>query len=503
MKLRMVKLCLVMILQMTYQAYTPPNIIVIVADDLGYNDVSWHNKQMMTPNLEKLARTGVILEQSYVQHICTPTRSALMTGRYPIHTGRQHSVLWPEEPRGLMTNMTLLPEYLRELGYSTHMVGKWHLGFCSKNYLPTQRGFDTYFGYYTGSQDYYKHSRMSSTQPRTVGYDFRENNTVYRDAAGKYSAHVFAERASEIISSHSPRSGPLFLYLAFQSVHSPLQVPLQYETPFQHVANLARRTYSGMVLAMDEAVGNITRALAESGMSKNTLIVFTTDNGGQTLAGGNNFPLRGNKATMWEGGMRGAAFIHGSMLQNPGRTSHGLLHVTDWLPTLVTVGGGDGGAMKGIDGVDQWKALMMNQDSPRYEMLYNIDPDKDGGNGPAGAIRQGPHKLIRGDPGRPDGWIPPPAVVDINTEEYSDQLQNIFTSEQCSPHTSLLFNIADDPHEKTDISAQYPGVVARLEAALARYQARMIPPDVTTLVQRGNPVHWGDTWSSGWCSSRP
>ena len=461
---------------------------------------------MLTPNLEKLAKSGVILEQSYVQHICTPTRSALMTGRYPIHTGRQHSVLWPEEPRGLMTNMTLLPEHMKKLGYSTHSVGKWHLGFCSKNYLPTRRGFDSYFGYYTGSQDYYKHSRMSSTQPHTVGYDFRDNEAVYREAAGKYSAHLFAERAAEIISAHSNSTAPLFLYLAFQSVHSPLQVPEQYEEPFRTVKNLARRTYSGMVLALDEAVGNITRALEESDMAKNTLIIFTTDNGGQTLAGGNNFPLRGNKATMWEGGMRGAAFIHGSMLQDPGRTSHGLIHVTDWLPTLVTVGGGDGEALKGLDGVDQWRALMLNKKSPRYEMLHNIDPEKDGKNGPEGAIRQGPYKLILGDPGRPDGWIPPPAVVNIESEEYSEQLQHIFTNNQCSSHPKkqkLLFNIEDDPYEKTDISAQYPKVVARLEAALAKHRAGMIPPDVTTLRQRGNPVHWGDTWSSGWCSSRP
>lgn len=499
-------LVLLLSLQKTYQSYQPPNIIVIVADDLGFNDVSWHNQEMLTPNLGKLANSGVILEQSYVQHICTPTRSALMTGRYPIHTGRQHSVLWPEEPRGLMTNMTLLPEHLRQLGYATHMVGKWHLGFCNKSYLPTRRGFDTYFGYYTGSQDYYKHTRMSSTKPRTLGYDFRDNESVYKEAAGKYSANAFADRAIEIINAQSYKSKPMFLYLAFQSVHGPLQVPEQYEKPFSNVKNGARRTYSGMVLALDEAVGNITRALEDSGLSKNTLIIFTTDNGGQTLAGGNNFPLRGNKATLWEGGTRGSAFIHGSMLKDPGRISHGLVHVTDWLPTLVTVGGGDAGALKGIDGIDQWEALMMNKPSPRKQMLYNIDPNKDGGNGPAGAIRQGPYKLIRGDPGRPDGWIPPPAVVDIDNEEYFEQLQDIFKNEHCSTNEKqqhLLFNLEDDPFEKYDLSKKYPEIVKKLKIALDEYEHGMIPPDVTDLVPEGNPANFNKAWSTGWCSSRP
>eukprot|EP00092_Neocalanus_flemingeri_P019261 GFUD01020865.1.p1 GENE.GFUD01020865.1~~GFUD01020865.1.p1 ORF type:complete len:508 (-),score=119.82 GFUD01020865.1:126-1649(-) len=497
---------LLTLIQQTTQTFKQPNIIVIVADDLGYNDVSWHNKEMLTPNLGNLAHNGVILEQSYVQPICTPTRSALMTGRYPIHTGRQHSVLKPEEPRGLFTNMTLLPEHLRQLGYSTHMVGKWHLGFCNTSYLPTRRGFDTYYGYYTGSQDYYKHTRMSSTKPRTLGYDFRANEAVDKEAAGKYSAHVFAEKAVEVITAKANNSKPLFLYLAFQSVHAPLQVPEQYEKPYLHIKNTARRTYSGMVLALDEAVGNITTALNNSGLAKNTLIIFTTDNGGQTLNGGNNFPLRGNKNTLWEGGTRGSAFIHGSMLKNPGRISHGLIHVTDWLPTLVTVAGGSAKTLQGIDGIDQWRALMMDKPSPRNQMLYNIDPDKTPKHGPAGAIRLGPYKLIRGDPGRPNGWIPPPAVVDIDNEEYFDQLQDIFINEQCTANgknAKLLFNLSKDPLEKQDLSKKFPKIVKKLEEVLDEYAEGMIPPDDTGLVLEGNPSNFDNLWSAGWCTSRP
>ena len=173
-----------------------------------------------------------MLEQAYVQPICTPTRcqpppsprSALMSGRYPVHTGRQHGVLWPEEPRGLRTGLPLLPRLLEAQGYSTHMVGKWHLGFCSPSMLPTARGFHSYYGYYTGSEDYYKHTRMSSTAPRTLGYDLRDQDRVAVEGKGSYSAHLFAARATAIIQEEANSVRPFFLYLAFQSVHAPLQV---------------------------------------------------------------------------------------------------------------------------------------------------------------------------------------------------------------------------------------------------------------------------------------
>ena len=212
-----------------------PNIVLIVSDDLGYNDVSWHNMDMVTPHMQTLVNNGVRLEQSYVQPICTPTRSALMTGRYPVHTGRQHGVLWPQEPRGLHTSFTLLPQHLKSLGYDTHMVGKWHLGFCHESYLPTRRGFDSYYGYWTGGQDYYQHAHISVTEPKVSGYDFREGEEVARSARGTYSTHLFADRAGKIIKDSSSNSAPFFLYLAFQSVHGPLQVPQEYEDMYKHI----------------------------------------------------------------------------------------------------------------------------------------------------------------------------------------------------------------------------------------------------------------------------
>ena len=209
--------------------------MLIVSDDLGYNDVSWHNMDMITPHMQTLVNTGVRLEQSYVQPLCTPTRAALMTGRYPIHTGRQHSCLNPQEPKGLNASFTLLPQYLQTLGYHTHMVGKWHLGFCHESYLPTRRGFDSYYGYWTGGQDYYQHAHISVTEPKVSGYDFREGEEVARSARGTYSTHLFADRAGKIIKDSSSNSAPFFLYLAFQSVHGPLQVPQEYEDMYKHI----------------------------------------------------------------------------------------------------------------------------------------------------------------------------------------------------------------------------------------------------------------------------
>ncbi|XP_063601652.1 arylsulfatase B-like [Penaeus indicus] len=393
-----------------------PHLVLIVADDLGWNDVSWHNPQVVTPHLQNLAQTGVILEQSYVQPICTPTRSALLTGRYPFTLGRQHGVLWPKEPTGLTLNATLIPESLKKVGYSTHAVGKWHLGFCNWSYTPTSRGFDTFYGYYTGAEDYFHHFRLQmgrKEMPNFVeypshktkkgtrfGYDFRNNTTPDLSVDGTYSTYAFASYVENLLSSRSPRD-PMFLYLPFQSVHSPLEVPENYTRPYRHIKHKDRRTKLGMVTAMDEAVGRVVAALKSSGHYNNSVIVFTTDNGGPTVSAGNNWPLRGNKSTLWEGGTRGAAFVHSPLLQNPGTVSHKLIHVTDWYKTFMGLAGGE--APKDTDGFDQWSALDGLSESPRTRMIYNIDNTTTFSAG----IRYGDYKLLVGNPG-PGEWTPPP-----------------------------------------------------------------------------------------------
>ncbi|KAK3801544.1 hypothetical protein RRG08_047210 [Elysia crispata] len=226
----------------------PPHIVFIVADDLGWNDVGWHNPEVLTPNLNSLAASGIKLEASYVQPTCTPSRNSLMTGMFPYHTELQQ-VMDPSTPTFLPLKYPTIAEKLKQLGYSTHMVGKWHLGYCNEKYTPVRRGFDSFLGFYMGSQCHYFHhktapleekisssTKVSSfghvlinsflglrTQGLTQGRDFRFNTTVWTKTEGVYSTHAFANRAIEIIKRHDP-DVPLFLYIPFQAPHSPLQV---------------------------------------------------------------------------------------------------------------------------------------------------------------------------------------------------------------------------------------------------------------------------------------
>ena len=395
-------------------------------------------------------------------------RSALLTGLYPIHTGRQHNVIFNQEPVGLDPNIKLLPQYLKDLGYSTHMVGKWHLGFCNEAYLPTNRGFDTMYGFYQGGQNHYNHIPIGSSPPYSYGYDFRYNEEVDKEALGKYSAHLSSERAVKIIKEQEKSEKPMFMYLPMQNPHMPLQVPIEYEEPYLHIEDRDRRTYCGMVTAMDEAVGNVTSALEETGMINNTIIIFSSDNGGWLNYAGNNDPLRGGKTMLWEGGTRSPSFIYGGehLKHRAGTTSEALFHVTDWLPTLLQAAGGSVENLD-IDGVNQWEMLMGESEDIRDSFLYNIDPID--GNA---AIRWGNFKLIVGNPNP------------LYTEE-APQKQ--------------LYNLKDDPSEESDIKDLFPDVVLLLEDMLAQYEESMVDPDVQPGSAAGDPVHFNGMWGTGWC----
>ncbi|XP_054610957.1 arylsulfatase I-like isoform X2 [Dunckerocampus dactyliophorus] len=347
-----------------------PHIIFILIDDQGFNDIGYHNPAIKTPTLDKLAAEGVKLENYYVQPICTPSRSQLLTGRYQIHTGLQHSIIRPSQPSCLPLHMDTLPERLRQAGYATHMVGKWHLGFYRKACLPTRKGFDTFFGSLTGSVDYYSYG--SCDGPGLCGYDLHDNEGVAWGQEGKYSTTLFTQRARKILESHAPRERPLFLLLSLQAVHTPLQPPKSYIYPYRHMANVARRKFAAMVSTVDEAVRNVTYALRKYGFYRNSVIIYSTDNGAQPFTGGSNWPLRGRKGTYWEGGVRGVAFVHSPLLRRRRRVSKALLHITDWFPTLVGLAGGN--VSQSLDGYDVWSAISEGKKSPRQEILYNIDP---------------------------------------------------------------------------------------------------------------------------------
>ncbi|CAH1251943.1 ARSJ [Branchiostoma lanceolatum] len=499
------------------KATQPPHIILIVADDLGWNDVSFHGSdQIPTPNLDSLAYSGVILGNYYVSPICTPTRSAIMTGRHPIHTGLQHGVISGATPFGLPLNETILPQYLKPLGYATHIVGKWHLGHHAWEFTPTYRGFDSYFGYLTGKDNYYDHTDDESNSKGETGYkglDLRNGTEPVWTENGTYSTELFATEAERIIASHDT-SKPLFLYLPHQAVHSgnpdnPLQAPQKYIDKFPHIQHPGRRTFAAMVSALDDAVGNVTKALSARGMLENSVIIFTTDNGGPAagfdMNYASNWPLRGVKNTLWEGGVHGTGFVHSPLIKQPKRTTHELLHVCDLLPTIYALAGGDSTELKNLDGTNVWETISRGVESPRVEVLHNIDPKRK-----TAALRYGDYKIILGEAykGAWDGWYPPEGVTTNRSEEtnhaprWSGPLKikcgekPANASTNCKPRDNpCVFNIKEDPCEFNNIADWNQPLLNFLMGRLEAYSATAVPIRNQPTDPRGNPKYHGGVWS--------
>ncbi|XP_066269872.1 arylsulfatase B-like isoform X8 [Branchiostoma lanceolatum] len=502
------------------KATQPPHIILIVADDLGWNDVSFHGSdQIPTPNLDSLAYSGVILGNYYVSPICTPTRSAIMTGRHPIHTGLQHFVIVSAQPYGLALNETILPQYMKQLGYTTRMVGKWHLGHHAWEFTPTYRGFDSYYGYLTGKDNYYDHTddeSNSKEEVRILGYkglDLRNGTEPVWTENGTYSTELFATEAERIIASHDT-SKPLFLYLPHQAVHSgnpdnPLQAPQKYIDKFPHIQHPGRRTFAAMVSALDDAVGNVTKALSARGMLENSVIIFTTDNGGPAagfdMNYASNWPLRGVKNTLWEGGVHGTGFVHSPLIKQPKRTTHELLHVCDLLPTIYTLAGGDSTELKNLDGTNVWETISRGVESPRVEVLHNIDPKRK-----TAALRYSDYKIILGEAykGAWDGWYPPEGVTTNRSKEtnhvprWSGPLKikcgekPANASTNCKPRDNpCVFNIKEDPCEFNNIADWNQPLLTFLMGRLEAYSATAVPIRNQPTDPRGNPKYHGGVWS--------
>ncbi|XP_015600611.1 arylsulfatase B isoform X2 [Cephus cinctus] len=384
-----------------------PNIIIILADDMGWNDVSFHgSNQIPTPNIDALAYNGVILNNHYVPALCTPSRSALMTGKYPIHTGMQHSVILEPEPRGLPLRERLLPQYLREAGYRTHAVGKWHLGYYRREYTPTYRGFDSHFGYWNGLQDYYSH-QVEATYEGYRGFDMRRNMSVAWETAGKYSTDLFTEEAVRLIENHRVNE-PMFMYLAHLAPHTgnqdnPFQAPDDEIAKFSHILDPERRIYAAMVSKLDQSVGEVVAALRRRGMLENSIVLFMSDNGAPTMGihsnRGSNYPMRGIKDSPWEGAVRGVAAIWSPLIKKPRRVSNQLMYVADWLPTFYSAAGLDTKDLGNIDGVDMWSALVAEKTSPRSEIVINIDDIEN-----YAAIRRGDFKYVIGTTNNGEEW---------------------------------------------------------------------------------------------------
>ncbi|XP_076457349.1 arylsulfatase J-like [Babylonia areolata] len=470
-------------------ACEPPHIVVIMADDLGWADVGFRDSQMATPNIDKLAEEGVNLTSSYMQQACTPSRAAFLSGNYPFRMGLQDSVIKGLENKSMPLNVRTFPQDLQDLGYSTHMVGKWHLGFCRPEMTPTYRGFDTFYGMYSGKADYYTHIS------KWDGYDLQNNTgqgptksfSADWSAKGTYSTKLFTDRAVDIIEKHD-ESKPLFLFLSYQAVHGPLQVPERYVTKYcAHVTNDGNRTlHCAMTAAMDRGIGKVMKALEERGFDDNLITLFISDNGGPVKLGSSNWPLRGSKKTLWEGGTRVVTILHSKKyLPKAPYTWKGLMHAVDWYPTLLRAAG-KRVEVEGLDGVDNWRRITSKKDSSRKEFVYNINDVKDNA-----ALRYEQYKLIHNKPHFRNGWYnPPPGVVNNRTELLEDLPEY------------MLFDLKKDPEETTEIShmKRHQKLLKKMKEKLNAYKAEMVATTTAEKIPAGKPKYFGGAWTSGWCS---
>lgn len=412
--LHMVVVFLVAMMACSHAAPAKPNILFILADDMGYADAGFNGaKDMKTPELDKLAKTGTVLSSFYVQPVCSPTRSTLMTGRYPSRTG-VYSVVRPHAKWGLTLDERTLAQALRENGYETAICGKWHLGEFEDSYLPTHRGFVHQYGLWFGAIDYFTHMRDGVL-------DWHRDDKPSNDAG--YSTHLLAKEACRLIREKSADK-PLFLYLPFNAVHAPLQVPESYKQPFENL-KARRRTYAGMLAAMDEAVGQVVAALKEKGILDNTLIIFSSDNGGPNPGVvTSNTPLRAGKGTIYEGGVRACAFAAWPGKIAVGKTVDEPMHMVDWYPTLLKLAGASLAQKLPIDGRDIWPVLTQGAKSPHDALL--LCATKPG----AAAVRAGDWKLVH------------------------------------QPKGDELYNLADDIGEQRDLAKENPAKAKELRDKL-------------------------------------
>ncbi len=416
-----------------------PNIVFLLVDDMGYGECGFNGgKQIFTPNIDLLAKGGTILENSYVQPVCSPTRAALLTGRYPTHTG-VYSIVPPGAKWGLPLNERTLPDALRSAGYYTAITGKWHLGESDKSYQPNARGFDYQYGFFFGNIDYFKHERNNIPDWYRNGIPLKEEG---------YSTHLITREACSIIENNDHKK-PLFLYVAFNGIHAPYQVPDSYLKPYLALTG-NRQILAGMLAAVDEAIGQIVATIDKAGIRENTLIVFLSDNGAPPP--GVNLPLRDFKATIYEGGIRGASFVNWPGHIPSGKRIKESMHAVDWYPTLISLAGGSINQPLLIDGLNIWPMITQSRPSP-HDAILSVST-----HGPnEAAIRMGNWKLIALGAGE-------------NTEPYKPSVKVAAKYEPIA-----LFNLEEDPGETKNLASQYPDKVIAMRKKLSEILKGAVP----------------------------
>ncbi len=489
-----------------------PNFIFILADDLEFNalnmDINANDDgsetesgdlYVATSTLRNLAQNGVYMNNFYSQESCAPARSSLFTGRYPIHVGTQKQTFSEKKDVGVNLDETYLSEVLQDNGYTVYGLGKWHAGFYSPAYLPVSRGFDYYLGYMTADETYW--SKAITTFGKTYHDLLYMNSDCYHGYDGSdiydYSSYFYREKAVDIITNHDYDASPMFLYIAFQAVHTPYYDDLQdfdiagipssyvgednYEVITTGIEGTFRKELALNLYLMDEAVGQIVDALATTGQSDNTYIIFAADNGGCGECGGRNGPLVGQKGGLFDGGIKVDSFIYSSGLiadEFVGTTYGNLMHISDWFPTILSLADIEYTAPSGyeLDSYDHSDSIFGDSDAPRSLLLHNIyynftdgDDYNDFSSNIQFAIRNKKYKLVHA---YDNGY----KVYDYDDELSDDDIAQSASEVSCGfdlkgTYTKYLFDIENDPYETTNLydDDEYSDIISYLTSKAKAY----------------------------------
>jgi arylsulfatase A-like enzyme len=421
----------------------PPNVVLIVTDDMGYADIGLHGgREIPTPHIDALMNSGTRFTDAYVTGpYCSPTRAGLLTGKYPQRFGHEFNLnVGPEMTDiGLPLAETLLPARLKSAGYRTALFGKWHLGMGDR-YHPMSRGFDEFFGFLGGQHSYTEVG--GGLNPLLDGRTPASRVTYLTDE--------LADRAVDFIKRH--RTSPFFVYLAFNAVHTPMEAPERYLSRFPKIADARRKAYAAMLSAMDDGIGRTMDAIRTSGLDENTLVVFMNDNGGPTMAGttingASNAPLRGSKRQTWEGGIRIPFAIRWIGRVPQGRVERRPVIQLDVFPTVLAAAGIPLGDSK-LDGVNLLPFLTGRSEQRPHDALYWRLGDHM-------AIRRGDWKLVKTAEG-------PVRAVTFDSP--------------ASLAGAQLFNLANDISERNDLAQREPAKVKELADAWLRWNKELATP---------------------------
>ena len=388
------------------------NIVIMLADDLGWGDVGFHGGIAETPNIDRLAIDGLQLDRFYAYPACSPSRAAMLTGRFP----HRYGITGPVRPRdeGLPLSERLMVADFQDAGYQTALIGKWHLSHTvDPSHHPTRRGFDHFYGFLDASVDYYQHTTSRGL------VDWQRNGKTINEEG--YVTDLLTNEAVNVISSRD-KGKPLCMIVAYSAPHSPFQAPERLVGKYRDRLGDREATYAAMIDSLDQGIGKILSAIGEQGMANDTIVVFASDNGAARL--GTNAPLRGQKRQVYEGGIRVPCVIHAPGITKPGTISDQLFAIHDLLPTLASATGVPIESQKPLDGVDLWRDLIAGQPKERCMVIGEMDL----------AIFKGNWKLVQSSASRE------------------------------------LYNLDDDPNEQQNLAPLHPQIVDQLAHDLDQFQ---------------------------------